>query len=117
MISALAGLAFALFLPGFLLALIFFRKSGMLEKIMLGTSFSIMLTIAIGIFLGYNKKAYEITGGINPKNVWIAELSITALLAIIVLIMYRKNLSIKNIPEIKMPKINKGEETLRHRRL
>jgi uncharacterized membrane protein len=81
---AVAGAAFALFIPGYLAALIFFREMSRLQKVAIGITISIMISIAIGILLGYNASAKAATGGITPSNVWFYSLVITAFL----LVMY-----------------------------
>ena len=70
-IRVIVGLPLALFIPGYLLALIFFKELDMLEKIGLGFVLSICVDIAVGLFLGYNLRMKEITGGITAMNLWI----------------------------------------------
>jgi len=88
----ISGLIFALFLPGFLITLIFFREVKILERILLSIAYSIMITIAIAICLGYNEQVKNITGGINSFNMWKWELIITFCLAAITLFIYRKKI-------------------------
>ncbi|MBI2557991.1 DUF1616 domain-containing protein [Candidatus Woesearchaeota archaeon] len=122
-IISILGLLFALFIPGFLVTLIFFRESELLERIMLSITFSIMLSIAIGISLGYSKNVKEITGGINPKNVWMWELIITSVLFAVVLVLHRQKLTMDKIMNLrkrfKTPniKLRKEKEPVRYKKL
>ena len=81
MVRIVVGLPLALFLPGFLLALIFFKELDMLEKVALGFVLSICVDIAVGLFLGYNKTMKDITGGINALNLWFYLGAVTVVLA------------------------------------
>lgn len=76
------GLPLALFIPGYLLARIFFNELEELEKVALGFVLSIAVDIFLGLFLGYNKYMKELTGGITATNLWIYLGSITIILAI-----------------------------------
>jgi uncharacterized membrane protein len=98
----ISGLLFGMFLPGFFISLIFFKEAKWLERILLSITYSIMITIAIAIGLGYNEAVKNITGGITSFNLWKWELIITSILALITIIMYRKNIptlvqSLKNV--------------------
>jgi len=79
-IHAILGLAFALFIPGYLVALIFFKEFGTLEKIALGIILSICIDIIIGLFLGYNETMKNLTGGITAINLWIYLLVLSGIL-------------------------------------
>jgi uncharacterized membrane protein len=85
-IRIIVGLPLALFVPGYLLALIFFKELDSLEKIGLGFVLSICVDIALGLFLGYNKRMKDITGGITATNLWIYLGAITLSLAIVCII-------------------------------
>lgn len=74
------GLLFALFIPGFLLALIFFKELELIEKIALGFVLSICVDIFLGLFLGYNETMKNLTGGITAFNVWVYLSIITLML-------------------------------------
>lgn len=74
------GLPLALFIPGYLITLIFFKELSKLEKIALGFVLSICIDIAVGIFLGYNKTMKDITGGITAINLWLYLTTITIIL-------------------------------------
>jgi uncharacterized membrane protein len=120
---SIIGMLFALFVPGFLITLVFFREVGVLERIMLSITFSIMLSIAIGISLGYDKNVKEFTGGINPKNVWMWELINTSVLLIVVVFLHRKKITRSNIMNLrkrfKTPniKLRKEKESIRYKKL
>lgn len=83
-IVAVIGALFALFVPGYLVTLIFFKELKLLQKIALAITFSIMIDVAIGIFLGYNENMKNITGGVTSENVWFYSLIVTGFL----LVMY-----------------------------
>ena len=83
-IVAIIGALFALFIPGYLVTLIFFKELKLLQKIALAITFSIMIDVAIGIFLGYNENMKNITGGVTSGNVWFYSLIVTSFL----LVMY-----------------------------
>jgi len=89
------GLLFALFLPGFFITYIFFREVKLLERIVLSITFSIMIAVAIGISLGYNENVKNITGGINPQNVWLWELVVTSVLGLLAWFINRKQINLK----------------------
>lgn len=80
------GLPLALFIPGYLITLIFFDELEKLEKIALGFVLSICVDISLGLFLGYNKTMKDLTGGITALNLWIYLSVITLILFIIYLL-------------------------------
>ena len=80
------GLLFALFIPGFLLALIFFKELELIEKIALGFVLSICVDVFLGLFLGYNEAMKNLTGGITSFTVWIWLLLISGFLFAIYLL-------------------------------
>lgn len=82
-LRAIIGSLFALFIPGYLLVLIFFKELNKLQKIALAIVLSIIIAVVIGIFLGYNATMKNITGGVTEYNVWIYELLISGILFII----------------------------------
>ncbi|MBS3170901.1 DUF1616 domain-containing protein [Candidatus Woesearchaeota archaeon] len=89
-LHAVIGLAFALFIPGFLLTKIIFKEQELLETIAFSVAFSIAIDIFLGLFLGANKTMYEITGGITEMNVWFYIVIITVILGIVYLIKEKK---------------------------
>jgi len=70
-IQIVIGLPLALFLPGYLIARIFFKELDELEKIALGFVISIAIDIIVGLFLGYNETMKNFTGGITALNLWL----------------------------------------------
>lgn len=90
MIQAIAGTLFAFFIPGYLIVLLSFKELNNLEKIALSIVISIMIAVAIGIFLGYNENMKNITGGVTEKNVWIYELMVSTILLIAYLLKEKK---------------------------
>lgn len=83
-LQAIIGTLFALFIPGYLLVLIFFKELKPLQKMALAITFSIMVDVAIGIFLGYNENMKNLTGGVTAENIWFYSLIVSAFL----LVMY-----------------------------
>jgi uncharacterized membrane protein len=79
----LIGLPLALFIPGYLIAILFFRELSQLEKIALGFVLSICIDIAVGLLLGYNKTMKDLTGGITSLNLWAYLGSITFILLVV----------------------------------
>lgn len=82
-IQIIFGLLLALFVPGFLVALIFFKELEVIEKVALGFVFSICIDIIVGLFLGYNEAMKNLTGGITAFNIWIYLLIISIILSLI----------------------------------
>lgn len=82
-LNAILGLAFGLFIPGFILNQILFKEQEMLERIALSIAFSISIDIFIGLFLGANLTMKNLTGGITVINVWISILLTTIILAVV----------------------------------
>lgn len=90
----IVGLPLALFIPGYLMTLLFFDELEALEKIAIGFVLSICVDIALGLFLGYNEHMKDLTGGITAKNLWFYLSFITILLGSGV--MYRWTKDIRN---------------------
>lgn len=89
-IRIIVGLALALFIPGYLIARIFFKELSELEKVALAFVLSISIDIFLGLFLGYNETMKNITGGITAFNIWIYLTLITLILLIIYLLTMNK---------------------------
>jgi len=85
-LHAIIGLAFALFIPGFLLTKIIFKEQEILETIAFSIAFSIGIDIFLGLFLGANETMYKLTGGITELNLWFYLLIITAILTVILIL-------------------------------
>lgn len=77
------GIVFALFLPGFFLSLLLFKKMSFLERVVLSVLFSIIITTTLTIVLGFDEAAKERTGGVTPQNVWKWEIIITSAFALL----------------------------------
>jgi len=82
-IQIIVGLLISLFIPGFLVSLIFFKELEIIEKVGLGFVFSICIDIIIGLFLGYNESMKNFTGGITSFNLWIYLGTITIILFVV----------------------------------
>ncbi len=107
-LHAIIGLAFGLFIPGFLLTLILFKKIDLLERIALAIGLSIAIDVLVGLFLGANKTMKDITGGITEVNVWLYLVFVSVIFGFI----YVATLPKKPIPKnthkhIKKPKKRK----------
>ena len=94
----ITGVFLALFATGYLITEAFFREFKGLEKIAFSIAFSIMVDVAIAIFLGYNESQALRTGGLTFVNIIISE-SVVILLLIIVLF-------VKSMKEVKVSKKN-----------
>lgn len=82
---AIIGLSFGLFIPGYLLTLILFKKIDILERIALAIGLSISIDVLVGLFLGANKTMKEITGGITEFNVWFYLIFVSLALGVVYL--------------------------------
>jgi uncharacterized membrane protein len=89
-IHAIIGLAFALFIPGFLLTKLLFKDQETLETIAFSITFSIVIGIFLGLFLGANEIMHFLTGGITELNVWFYMVVITLILAILYLLKQKR---------------------------
>ena len=83
------GSLFALFIPGFLLVLIFFKELNKLQKVTLSIVLSMIMTVFISIFMGYNETMKDLTGGVTAYNLWIYEILISVILFFTYLIKER----------------------------
>ncbi|MFH0874999.1 MAG: hypothetical protein V1859_03615 [archaeon] len=84
----IAGSLFALFIPGFLTAKLFFPEFKILEKIAFSIAFSIMISIVIAIYFGYDEAWALKTGGLTFPNIVKAECFLLFIFAIIFLVKY-----------------------------
>ncbi len=79
-LRVIIGIPLVLFVPGYLIALRFFKEMDTLEKIGLGFIFSISIDLVVGLILGYNRSMRELTGGITEMNLWVMLMFITVFL-------------------------------------
>ncbi len=84
----IVGLLLGLFIPGFLLVMILFKKLSIIEKVGLSIAFSLVIDVIIALMLGYNRSAMIATGGITTHNVWSHSVGITGILFLVLLIKY-----------------------------
>jgi uncharacterized membrane protein len=98
------GLTLALFLPGYLVARIFFKELSGLEKVAIAFVISISIDIFLGLFLGYNEQMKNLTGGITATNLWLHLSLITLIL--LVIYMTRRRDEVEHVIE----KIRKKEK-------
>jgi uncharacterized membrane protein len=82
-IIAVMGFLFVLFIPGFLLSLVLFRRMRHMDRFLLSFGLSIAVVAFIGFSLGTG--AFGIQGGISAFNVWISLLIMSALLGLAIL--------------------------------
>tara|TARA_Y100000310_G_C20606168_1_gene775581 strand:+ start:526 stop:870 length:345 start_codon:yes stop_codon:yes gene_type:complete len=106
-LRAIVGILFGLFIPGFLLSLILFKKIDILERIALAIGLSIAIDVLVGLFLGANKTMKEITGGITELNVWLYLVFISVVLALIYVLRLPKKRTHQKIIN-KKDKLNKN---------
>ena len=98
-VRVLLGLAFFLFIPGWLVVLIAFGELKGLEKTMLAVIVSIMVGLIIGVFFGYDRAQALWTGGFTPENIWMGEFAVTAFLGI-VYVLKRTFMKQKKLPKM-----------------
>ena len=113
-IRIILGFAFALFIPGFIIVYIFFREFQPLEKIAFSVVFSMMISIAIAIFLGYNEEWASKTGGLTFKNIVKMEAYVMAFLLflfVVALIYQKRKRSAKVFKKSKILLEKKDEKT------
>jgi len=89
MILTILGLLFVFAIPGFLVTMIFFEKSDKFEKTILSIILSISFYVLLGVFLGFNETAKNLTGGLSTFNLWIYSLVINIALLVIYIIKKR----------------------------
>lgn len=97
-LQIILGLALALFIPGYLIAKIWFKELSELEKVSLGFVFSISIDIFLGLILGYNESMKIRTGGITAFNIWFYLGTITVLL--LAYYIYKMDLHALPMPQI-----------------
>ena len=96
LLHIMVGLLFGLFIPGFLLTLILFKKIDLLERIALSIGLSIAVDVFVGLFLGANQTMKEITGGITEFGVWLYLIAVS----IIFILIYITGILIRKKTEI-----------------
>ncbi len=94
-LRAILGLAFGLFIPGYLLTRLIFKDQEILETIAFSVAFSITIDIFLGLFLGANEIMANITGGITEFNVWYYLILISIFLGFILVLKEKGYLSRK----------------------
>jgi uncharacterized membrane protein len=80
------GLLFFGFVPGFLVVKLWFDHEEFLEQALLSVVFSIMISIAVGIFFGYDRAQADRFGGFTPENVWLGVVAVTSALLVLFII-------------------------------
>ncbi|MBN2566881.1 hypothetical protein JXB02_02220 [Candidatus Woesearchaeota archaeon] len=107
------GILFALLVPGYLVVMIFFRWVGPIQKVALAMLISVIMTTLIGIFLGYNRERASVTGGITTANVWKVQLVISAILLVVVLILYLPRQMGSGVGSLKQERVEHGKRQKR----
>ena len=110
-LHAIIGLAFGLFIPGFLLTLILFKKIDLLERIALAIGLSIAIDVLVGLFLGANKTMKEITGGITEINVWLYLVFVSVVFGLIYILRLPKKKTNQKIIKKQTSKKSHGKKT------
>jgi len=77
-IRVIIAVAFLLFIPGYLLTLIIFKKLDKLERIALAIGLSICFSVLVGLVLGYSSSI-----GITSFNLWVSYILVCGLMLII----------------------------------
>jgi uncharacterized membrane protein len=90
-IRIVLGLLLGLFIPGLILVMVFFRELNLLEKLSLAVVFSMMISISIAVYLGYNAEQAAITGGLVFENIIRLQVMVVAILSILYMLMFMKN--------------------------
>lgn len=90
-IHAIIGLAFALFIPGYLLTLILFNKLDIVERMGLAIGLSMCVDVLVGLLLGGSLTMMKLTGGITTSNLWIFIGAISVILLMGVLVKNKFN--------------------------
>ncbi|MEM4267812.1 MAG: hypothetical protein QXK37_03180 [Candidatus Woesearchaeota archaeon] len=75
----LIGLLFTLFIPGFCLDLLLFKRKPLIERVALGILFSMLIDLGLTFFLAGSKTAAKITGGLMPITLWAYLIAISAI--------------------------------------
>lgn len=86
------GLLFSLFIPGFLLSILVFKKLNSVKRIFTSISFSIIISILLLFILGGSKFSETIFGGITKISVYLGYI----LICISLLLLIKKNNNKKN---------------------
>lgn len=79
----------ALFLPGYLLSIILFKKLKVIERICLAIGLSIFITVFLGFFLTAISYLTNIKG-ITTQSVWLSLLIICIIFIIVIISKYKK---------------------------
>lgn len=87
------GLVFSLFLPGFLIVELWFKNLNKLERYAYSIVFSLMISMVVSIFFGYNQNQFNRFGGLIQSNIFMTEVFIILLL---IFIMFLKNMKTFN---------------------
>ena len=95
MIRLIFALVLVLFLPGFFLTLIFFKKLDLIKLILFSFSFSIIIDVLLAFFLGGTKFLKNMTGGYTSLNIFGSLLFISTLLAVVYFLSRGKNVKRK----------------------
>ena len=106
----LMGGAVALFVPGYLVAELLFRQESFAARILVGACTSILISILVGVGLGYNERVASIMGGLTTLNLWIYQLGLIALLGT-ALAFYRLGIEWRvPRPSLRLPDLEKRKE-------
>jgi uncharacterized membrane protein len=85
-IRVILGLLFGLFVPGFLIVLIFFDEMKILERFAFSVGFSIIFDVMISVYFGYDQAQALRTGGLTFSNILLAEAILIPILVAALLI-------------------------------
>ena len=88
-IKIISGLLFGLFIPGYLLSLILFKKLKIIERVCLSIGLSISIIVVLGFFLTAISYLTNIKG-ITALTVWFSLLTISLIFIIVIRRKYKK---------------------------
>ena len=97
-IRIILGLSFTLFIPGYLLSLILFRKLKIIERICLSFGLSVVIVVFFAFFLTLISNITN-AKGITTFSVWLSLLTVSIIFIILIFAKYKK---ISKIPFLEV---------------
>jgi len=88
-IKTILGILFVLFIPGYLLSWIFFRKLGLIERVCVSIGLSIVVVAFLSFFLTGISYLPHIKG-ITSQSVWISLLITCLTFTVLIISKYKK---------------------------
>lgn len=88
-IRIILGILFAIFIPGYLLSLILFKKLKLIERVCIAVGLNIFIVVLLSFFLTAISQFTEITG-ITTKWVWLSLITLSLIFIIIIIATYKR---------------------------